>query len=197
MVIGKELVSFIQLLFNLATFIVVLRFLLHFSKADYFNPITQGVVKATNPVVLPLQMLVKPRGRLDLASLLVGIALKALGIFIALYLSGFLPGAGIVNILIGGIAGIIKTILDLYFFVLVISIVLSWIAPQANHPGAVLVYQLTEPLMAPVRRIIPNLGGLDLSPIFVFLGINLVSSLVVGMLAQFVGLPVAAFIGFK
>lgn len=190
------LVSFIQLIFNMATFIVVLRFLLHLSKADYFNPITQGVVKATNPIVLPLQAILKPQGRLDIATLLIAVALKALGIFIALYITGLFAGTGVVNLFIGGLAGVVKTILDLYFFALVISIVLSWVAPQANHPGAVLVYQLTEPLMEPVRRIIPSLGGLDLSPIFVFLGINLLSSFLVGMLAQFAGMPVARFIGF-
>lgn len=191
---GAGLASFVQLLFSLATFIIVLRFLLHLSKADYFNPITQGVVKATSPLVVPLQGLLKPMGRIDLASLIIAIAVKAIGITLAVYLSGHLGAANIVNILIGGVAGVLKTILDLYFFVLVISIVLSWVAPQANHPGALLVAQLSEPLMAPVRKIIPSLGGLDLSPIFVFLGINLASSILVGMLAQLAGLPVAAFI---
>ena len=193
---GAGLVSFVQLLFNMATFIFVLRFLLHLSKADYFNPITQGVVKATNPIVLPLQSVLRPSGRLDFASLLIGLAVKALGISVALYLSGLLGSADLVSILIGGLAGVLKTVLDLYFFILVISIILSWVAPQANHPGALLVYQLSEPLMAPVRKIIPSLGGLDLSPIFVFLGINLASSILVGMLAQLAGLPVASFIGF-
>src|SRR5690554_2618477 len=193
---GAGLASFVQLLFSMATFIVVLRFLLHLSKADYFNPITQGVVKATNPVILPLQAMIKPQGRLDLASLLFALAIKALGIAIALYLTGLLGTAGVGSILIGSVAGVVKTILDLYFFMLIISIVLSWVAPQSNHPGAVLVYQLTEPVMAPVRRVIPSLGGLDLSPIFVFLGINLLSSLLVGTLAQMAGLPVARFIGF-
>ncbi|HKM14572.1 MAG TPA: YggT family protein [Marinospirillum sp.] len=192
---GAGLASFVQLLFSLATFVIVLRFLLHLSKADYFNPITQGVVKATNPIILPLQGLLKPMGRLDLASLLIAIVVKSIGITVALYLTNFLGAANLVSILIGGVTGVLKTVLDLYFFVLVISIVLSWVAPQANHPGAVLVYQLTEPLMAPVRKIIPNLGGLDLSPIFVFLGINLASSLLVGILAQLAGQPVAQFIG--
>ncbi|NLW05262.1 MAG: YggT family protein [Pseudomonadaceae bacterium] len=193
---GAGLVSFVQLLFNMATFVVVLRFLLHLSKADYFNPITQGIVKATNPVILPLQSVLRPRGRLDLASLLIALAIKALGITLALYLSNLLGAANLVSILIGGVAGVLKVVLDLYFFILVISIILSWVAPQANHPGALLVYQLTEPLMAPVRKIIPSLGGLDLSPIFVFLGINLASSFLVGMLAQLAGPPVARFIGF-
>ncbi len=191
---GAGLASFVQLLFSLATFIIVLRFLLHLSKADYFNPITQGVVKATNPLVLPLQGLLKPRGRIDFASLIIAIAVKAIGITLAVYLSGHLGAADVASVLIGGVAGVLKTVLDLYFFVLVISIVLSWVAPQANHPGALLVAQLSEPLMAPVRKIIPSLGGLDLSPIFVFLGINLASSILVGMLAQLAGLPVAAFI---
>ncbi|WP_245770407.1 YggT family protein [Marinospirillum alkaliphilum] len=186
--------SFIQLLFHLATFIVVLRFLLHLSKADYFNPITQGIVKATNPVILPLQTLLRPVGRIDPASLLLAVLLKSLGIFLALQMTGQLAGIG--SIFVGGVAGVVKTILDLYFFALIISIILSWVAPQAAHPGALLVHQLIEPLLAPVRKFIPSLGGLDLSPIFVFLGINLVSNVAVGLLAQMAGLPVARFIGF-
>lgn len=191
---GSGIASFLQLLFHLVTFIVVLRFLLHLSRADYFNPITQGVVKATNPLLLPLQTLLRPMGRLDLASLLLAIVIKAVGIFLAVKLNGQLAGIG--SIFVGGVAGVVKTALDIYFFALIISIILSWVAPQANHPGALLVYQLTEPLMAPVRKIIPSLGGLDLSPIFVFLAINLASNVLVGILAQMAGMPVARYIGF-
>lgn len=190
---GSGMASFIQLLFHLATFIVVLRFLMHLSKADYFNPITQGIVKATNPVILPMQAVLRPMGRLDLASLLLAVLLKTLGIFLAIQMSG--QPAGIGSIFVGGVAGVVKTILDLYFFALIISIILSWVAPQASHPGALLVHQLIEPLLAPVRKFIPSLGGLDLSPIFVFLGINLLSNVLVGILAQAAGMPVARFIG--
>lgn len=191
---GSGIASFLQLLFHLVTFVVVLRFLLHLSRADYFNPITQGVVKATNPLILPLQTLLRPMGRLDLASLLLAIVIKAVGIFLAVKLNGELAGIG--SIFIGGVAGVVKTTLNIYFFALIISIILSWVAPQANHPGALLVYQLTEPLMAPVRKIIPSLGGLDLSPIFVFLAINLASNVLVGILAQMAGFPVFKYIGF-
>ena len=190
---GTGMASFIQLLFHLATFIVVLRFLLHLSKADYFNPITQGIVKATNPVILPMQAVLRPMGRIDLASLVFAILLKTLGIYIALQVVGVPAGIG--SIFIGGVAGVVKTLLDIYFFALIISIILSWVAPQANHPGALLVQQVIEPLLEPVRKFIPSLGGLDLSPIFVFLGINLVSNVVVGILAQTAGMPVARFIG--
>ena len=146
--------------------------------------------------MLPVQGVLRPQGRLDLASLLLAIVIKAVGIFLAVYLLGALSTTGLGNILVGAVAGVFKNILDIYFFALIISIILSWVAPQANHPGALLVYQLTEPLMEPVRRFIPSLGGLDLSPIFVFLGINLVSSLVLSFLAPLAGLPVARFIGF-
>ncbi len=191
---GAGLASFIQLIFHLMTFIVMLRFLLHLSKADYFNPITQGVVSATNPVVRPMQMLLRPVGRIDPASFLLAVVIKALGIFLVLQMHGQIAGLG--SILVGGVAGAVKTALDIYFFALIISIILSWVAPQASHPGALLVHQLIEPLLAPVRRFIPSLGGLDLSPIFVFLGLNLVTTVLVGILAQMAGMPVAALIGF-
>ena len=93
------------------------------------------------------------------------------------------------NLLMGGLTGVISTLLDIYFFALLISIILSWVAPQSGHPGAMLIYQITEPVMAPVRNILPSMGGLDLSPIFVFIGINVLEILVVGPLAQMSGLP--------
>ncbi|MFK7160380.1 YggT family protein [Marinospirillum sp. MEB164] len=187
------LAQIIQLVFHLATYLLVLRLLLHFSKADYFNPITQGVVKATNPVILPLQTFLRPAGRLDPASLVLAFLVKTTGIYLAITVMG--ASAGVGSLVIGGFTGVLKAILDVYFFALIISIILSWVAPQANHPGALLVYQLTEPLMAPVRRFIPSLGGLDLSPIFVFLGIHLARLVLILPLAQAAGWPVAQFIG--
>lgn len=187
----SSLISIIQLLFGVATFVFALRFLLHFSRADYYNPITQGVVKATNPLVLPLQKLLPAQGRIDLASLLLGVAMKALALVVIMVLAGELANLPILNMLIVALGGMAKTLLDIYFFALIIMIILSWVAPQANHPGAALVYQLTEPIMQPVRRLIPSLGGLDLSPIVVFLAINLLSSLISGAVISSAGLLLA------
>jgi len=63
---------------------------------------------------------------------------------------------------------------QLYFFAILAMIILSWVAPGGNSPVLYLLYQLTEPVMAPFRKIIPPMGGLDLSPILVFIAINVI-----------------------
>ncbi|MBB1486440.1 YggT family protein [Oceanospirillum sediminis] len=186
--VGNAGVYLISTLVSLYLFIVVLRFILQFSKADFYNPISQAVAKLTSPVVRPFQTIIRPMGRIDLATLIVAFIIKVLGLVAVLQIAG----AGmppVFNLLMGGLTGVISTLLDIYFFALLISIILSWVAPQSGHPGAMLIYQITEPVMAPVRNILPSMGGLDLSPIFVFIGINVLEILVVGPLAQMSGLP--------
>jgi YggT family protein len=86
-------------------------------------------------------------------------------------------------------------LINIYFFAILAAIVLSWIAPRSHHPAIALLYQLTEPVMAPVRRLLPPLGGLDLSPILVFLAINVLEILLHGI-ANAIRLPAGAVIGF-
>lgn len=189
------LVQFIQLLFGLVAFVVGLRFLLHFSQADYYNPITQGIVKATNPLVLPLQKLLPPQGRLDLATLVLLILVKMFSLAVLIFLITGSASFPWLSLVIAAASASLKALLDIYFFALIIMIILSWVAPQANHPGAILVYQITEPLMQPIRRLIPSLGGLDLSPIFVFLAINLAQGLISSVTVSLVGVSIARLAG--
>ncbi len=94
----------------------------------------------------------------------------------------------IAGLLIAGVAALANAILKIYFFAMIVMIILSWVAPNASHPGALLVMQLVEPIMAPVRKVIPPLGMIDLSPIVVFIAINLVDGLVVGSLIRAAGI---------
>jgi YggT family protein len=186
--VGTAGVYLISTLVNLFLFIVVLRFILQFSKADFYNPICQTIAKVTSPLVRPVQGIIKPMGRIDIATLIVAFVVKALGLVAILQIAG----AGmppVFNLLMGALTGVISTLLDIYFFALLISIILSWVAPNTGHPGAMLIYQITEPVMAPVRNILPSMGGIDLSPIFVFIAINVLEILIVGPLAQMSGLP--------
>ncbi|WP_280567609.1 YggT family protein [Chromohalobacter sp. 296-RDG] len=192
--IGSAGLMLVNTLINVYLFVLMLRFLLQFSRADYYNPVSQAVIKATRPVVAPLQRIFRPRGRFDPASLVAGLLIKAITIFVLLKLAGIgMPP--IQGVLVASLAGVLSAILDIYFFALIIMIILSWVAPQASHPGAILVHQVVEPIMAPVRKVIPPLGMIDLSPIVVFIAINLVDSLVVGALARAAGLP-GMLVGF-
>ena len=172
--IGLQLVT---ILLQLFVYILMLRFLLQLSRADFYNPVTQSVVKATNPLVAPLQGILRPLGRFDIATLaaafiVVSLVLVAIG---ALFGGGMLPVGFIALTALGTI---LDSIINIYFFALIAMIILSWVAPQANHPGAILVHQLVDPIMKPVRKVIPSIGMLDLSPIFVFIALNLVGSLI-------------------
>ncbi|MYL24884.1 YggT family protein [Vreelandella massiliensis] len=186
--LGSAGLMLVNSLINIYLFILMLRFLLQASQADYYNPLSQSVVKITQPVVGLFQGFLGPvAGRFDLATLAAAFVLKVLsmvGIFMVIGV-GLPPIAGL---LIGGVAALANAILKIYFFALIVMIILSWVAPNASHPGALLVMQLVEPIMAPVRKVIPPLGMIDLSPIVVFIAINLIDGLVVGALVRAAGI---------
>ncbi|MFP8966713.1 YggT family protein [Pokkaliibacter sp. CJK22405] len=177
---SDPVILIVKTLGSLYVFIVLLRFILQMSRADFYNPLSQAVVKATQPVLAPIRRLVPGMGGLDVASLILAFIVYLLVAVIVVYLAG---GAQALNdlplLILAAAAGVLYALLDIYFWAMVISVILSWVAPQADHPAARLVFQITEPVYGLCRRVIPPLGGLDLSPILVFLVIQLVQSFLV------------------
>ena len=173
--IGSLLVSTMGTLFMMA---VLLRFLLQISRADFYNPITQMVVHVTDPGVQLFRRFIPGFKGVDFATLVFAMLVQCTLICVLILIAGFdLPGVGLV--MTWAVGGIINFILDIYFWSLLVSIVSSFIAPFSEHPALVLVRQLTEPIMAPFRRLLPSMGGLDLSPIFVFLAIQILKIVLV------------------
>ena len=150
-----------------------MRFLLQATRADFYNPISQFLVKVTNPVVIPVRRIVPGFGGLDVATLLLALLLQIAGMAL-LILIKFQAVASIGLLLVGGLLGVVALVVYIYFFALLASIILSWVAPGSRHPAIVLLHQITEPVMAPFRKILPPMGGLDLSPILLFVLINVV-----------------------
>ncbi len=186
--LGSAGLMLVNTLINIYLFLLMLRFLLQASRADYYNPLSQSVVKITQPVVGLFQGFLGPvAGRFDLATLAAGFVLKVASI-IAIFMVIGVGMPPIAGLLIAGVAALANAILKIYFFALIVMIILSWVAPNASHPGALLVMQLVEPIMAPVRKVIPPLGMIDLSPIVVFIAINLIDGLVVGALIRAAGI---------
>ncbi len=184
----------VQTAFGVLLFAVLVRLLLQLARADFYNPISQFIVKVTSPLLRPLRRVIPPLGRFDSASLVLALAIQCVATLIVLALLGFSIGNPLL-LLAWSLLGIASLLLNIYFFGILLLIVFSWIAPQSHHPGIALLYQLTEPVMAPVRRLLPPLGGLDLSPILVFILINVLEILLRG-LAQGVGLPRGVVLGF-
>ncbi|WP_168016330.1 YggT family protein [Halomonas salinarum] len=184
--LGSAGLLLVNTLINIYLLMLMMRFLLQASRADYYNPISQSVVKVTQPVVKPFQGFLRPVGRFDLATLAAAFLIKVVSIILIMQVAGYgMPP--IAGIAIAGVAALASGILKIYFFALIVMIILSWVAPQASHPGALLVMQLVEPIMAPVRKVIPPLGMIDLSPIVVFIAISLLDSLIVGSLTRAAG----------
>ena len=166
--------------------LVILRFLMQLANADFYNPISQFVFKATQPLIRPLQGFIKPIGRVDFASLTLAIALQTAGIMLILILNG-LANPNPITLFVWGAIGVAGLIVKVYFFAILASIILSWISPGGGNPAVYLLHQITEPVMAPVRKLLPPMGGLDFSPILVFILINVVE-IVLRNIAQGVGL---------
>ena len=181
----------VQTLGSMYLLIVLLRFVLQWLRADFFNPVSQFVVRATQPLLKPLRRLIPGVGGFDLASLVLALLLQTLLSALMLTLSG--AGGLVVSLLpmllLWSLIAVLALFAKIFFFALVASVILSWVAQGSHNPGVLLVNQLCEPLLSPIRRILPNLGGLDLSPIFAFIALNLFDMLVIRNLAALTHMP--------
>jgi len=179
----------LQTLGSLYLLIVLLRFILQLVRADFYNPLSQFAVKATKPLLNPLRKVIPGFGGLDLASLVLALLVQLLLMILTLLLMGIGIGALLPQLLVWSVIGVSALFVKIFFFALIASVILSWVAPHSHNPGAQLVNQLCEPLLMPIRRILPSLGGLDISPIFAFIALNLVDMLVIRNLAAMSQMP--------
>jgi YggT family protein len=158
----------VSTVFDLYIMVVILRIWLQAARADFYNPFSQFIVKATQPVVAPLRRVIPSIGSLDMATLLFAYILSV-GKFIALVMVS--SGGGIsldAGFFIWGALSLLKAAGGLLFWVLLLRAILSWVS-QGRSPIEYVFHQLTEPMLAPIRRIIPAMGGFDLSVLVLFI----------------------------
>ena len=178
---------------SLYLILVVVRGMLQAARADFYNPISQFVARLTNPPLQALHRIIPIRSRVDPAMLVLALAVQAIAIVTTLLLAGFaLPGP--VTILVWSLIGVAGLVVNTYLVALIVMIVVSWVAPGTRHPAVLLTYQITEPVMAPVRSMLPAAGGLDFSPILVFIAINVIQ-IALRHMAAAAGLPLQLVIG--
>ncbi len=159
----------INTVFDLYLMVVLLRLWLQWSRADFYNPFSQFVVKATNPVLRPLRKVIPGWGGFDVASLVLALLVAAAKLALLMtIMAGTLP---IVEIATGAFITVLKEAFNLIFWVLVIRAIMSWFS-QGYNPFEAVLHQLTEPLLAPIRRFIPPMGGLDLSVLIFLIGLK-------------------------
>ena len=168
-------VFLVETLFNLYLMVVILRLWLQFARADFYNPMSQFIVKATHPLVGPLRRVIPSIGRFDTATFVLAFIVAALKLTVfSLMLGGSVDPIGI-SVL--AVMDIIKETLSLMFWVLILRAILSWVS-QGQTPIDYVLYQLTEPFLAPIRRIIPPIGGLDLSVLVAIIALQFLQLLI-------------------
>lgn len=161
----QTLLFVVTTIIQLYIFVLLLRVWMQWVRADFYNPFSQSVVKATKPIVTPLRRVIPAIGPIDTASVVVAFVLALASIIFSLWATNTLPIMGITIIPIGIIL-LLTYIGKLIFWMILIRAIMSWVS-QGRNPIDYLLYQLTEPLMAPIRRIIPAMGGLDFSAMIV------------------------------
>ena len=170
-------VFLIQTLFGIYEVIILLRFLLQMVRADFYNPVSQFIVKATNLPLRPLRRIIPGVAGMDMASLLL-LLLVILVELLLLSLVADLPMPTLPGLIALALVELLKLVIYVFLFSIFILVILSWVSPGGYNPVANLVYQITAPLMRPARRLLPPMGGLDLSPMVVMIALYLVILLV-------------------
>lgn len=193
--VSQSLLLIINTLGGLYIFAVLIRFILQAARADFYNPVSQSVVKLTSPLLNPLRKLIPGYKGFDTASLALALILNIVATTLMLLIAGGLGLVDIGTIIAWSAIGILAFILKIYKYGLLISIIASWLAPYSGNPILLLIHQLLEPIMKKVHKVLPPMGGLDFSPIFVFLGIQVVETLLVQGLAESLRLFPAVVIG--
>lgn len=173
----NPLVFLITVIFDLFLFAVLLRFLFQWLRVDFYNPLSQTIVKVTSPFVNPLRKIIPGIAGLDMASLLLAFIIAAAKSALLYKLQGY--GLSANAILVSSLIEVITAILNIFLFAIFIQVILSWVAPGQHNPITLMIAQLTGPILAPIRRVMPDLGGLDLSPMVALVGIQIAKMLII------------------
>lgn len=175
----------IQVLFGFYILIVLLRFLFQLARADFYNPISQFLVTLSNPPLRLLRRLIPGLWGIDLASVVLLIALKTLEICLIAWIREF--NGNYSGIIVVAAAQLLELTIYVYIVTILIRVVMTWISPHGmrRHPLSDLLYSLTEPVLRPARRLIPPMSGIDFSPIAVFVLLQLTLILMIRPLNDF------------
>ncbi len=151
------------------------RFLLQLARADFYNPVSQSIVKFTSPLLNPLRKIIPGFGGVDIACLVLAALINFL-ITVVLFVLAGASQLPLGNLFAWSLLGTFAFLVNIVFWAVLIVIILSWLsmATQINNPIAFLLQQMTEPFMRPFRRIMPDTGGLDFSPILLLLSIHVI-----------------------
>ena len=179
--------TIVQPLFSLAMFLIAVRFLAQLCGVSGYNPISMTLRRVTNVIVLPLSRLLPSGNRFSPGALVALILIQVVFIGLMFTLEGRLDAFNVLQALIWAAIGCASLLINIIFYSVIAMIVVSFLAPQSSNPAVEFIWELTEPVMAPLRRILPPMGGLDFSPIVLFIALNVIR-VSLGHMAAAVGL---------
>ncbi|MCW8903995.1 MULTISPECIES: YggT family protein [Sedimenticola] len=167
----------IQVIFDLMILVVMLRFILQLVRANFYNPISQFTVKMTTPLLRPLRRVIPGMGGIDIASIVLMILLKTLELILIMLVSG--TGVQPLAAMAIAIPELISLAINFFLIAILIQVILSWVNPGSYSPATDLIQSITAPLLRPAQRLIPPIGGIDLSPMAVLVGLQLLKMLLI------------------
>jgi YggT family protein len=169
-------VFLINILLDLYIIVLMLRFILQQVRADFYNPLSQFIVKVTAPVLNPARRLIPSVSGIDTATIIVIVLFIVFKIFIVALLSGYTPS--LLALLLMGVNDFLTLALNIFIFAIIIQAILSWINPDPYNPVTGVLFSITRPVLQPVRRWIKPIEGLDLSPLFAIIGLMFIKLVV-------------------
>lgn len=182
----NPVVFLIDTLASLYILAVLLRFLLQWTQADFYNPVSQFLVKVTHPPLRLLRRFVPAIGRIDSSSLLLAVLLQIIANFAILAIKGL--SISVVALALLSVTDIIKMLLDIFVYAIFAGAILSWFAAGNYGSASSILYSLTEPLLSVCRKVIPDMGGIDLSPLAALVLLQLAKMMILPPLQQLVSL---------
>jgi YggT family protein len=173
----------VSTVFGLILFVLVLRVLLQAIRANFYNPICQAMYKVTNPLLMPLQKILPAWNGINIGALLLAWLVSILWVAALVALAG--SSLNVAALVVLGFGQLLGFVLQTLFWIALISVIMSWFSPDFGNPAVPLLYGLADIVLKPFRRVIPPLGGFDLSPVFALLALRLAQILLVGPINQF------------
>ncbi|GAB4189891.1 MAG: YggT family protein [Wenzhouxiangellaceae bacterium] len=160
----------IHTLFQLFLALLMLRFLLPLVRANYFNPVCQFIVRITDPLLKPVRRLIPTFGRFDAAALVLMLVVQMLEGWLQSWLMD--RPVSFAHLIVYASLSLVVMLLGMYMIFIIVSAVLSWFGANVRHPLIPLLQQLVDPVLRPIRRVLPLVAGIDFSPLVALIGIQ-------------------------
>ncbi|WP_444995531.1 YggT family protein [Aliikangiella sp. IMCC44359] len=166
----------VSMLFDIYVSVILMRFFLQYFRADYYNPLSQFIIKITDPLVKPLRRIIPGLGGIDLSTLLLAWLVTVAKFLLIFLLSGGGALSNPVGFILLTLVEVLSATIGLYIFLIIIRIIISWIATGNYNPVFLVITQLTEPPLAKIRRLLPPMSGFDFSPMLLLILLFFINS---------------------